>query len=568
MSDFTLGSLNLFSKSNFVPVINEPSVDAYISAVRQGISELRLSSTGKPDFRYPNLTTAEIEALESLRSDPTLTLKPADKGGAVVVMDTTKYVHEIMRQLNDPQVYRILDSDPKFMIADIIRRCLREALSAGIIDGGLSDFLEVAHPVTPVIYVLPKIHKTLIDPPGRPIVSGSDSIFSGIAFTLIHSRTEIQFLDTRVVFNEGVLQTELYTKPTDTNTFLCYNSSHPRRMIRSLPFSQFLRVKRVVSDENKLDATLNSMAVKFQDRDWCYTEESCGPTTWTSLGSCNGSNQSPIDIPVVSVQFNGSLGQFVFTNYSRKDALKTMSNTGHTVEIAIGDGVSISGAGLPAIYIATAFHFHWGVGTSGSEHRLSGRQYAMEMHVVHTKGGIQLSEAKLDPSGIAVLGFFIDVMDSANTSQLAVLSDLLGEVSTPGTTLQLNSSLSLTDLLGNVNLTMYYRYKGSLTTPTCNEVVLWTIFTDPITVPSKVVKAFSSAVKHVSGNLQTMLNNFRPPQPLNGRTVQASFPILIPLSPNSTAASNVTAVSNSHVTLQSSMVLHMSMLLVYCLTRF
>ncbi|XP_071988135.1 carbonic anhydrase 4-like isoform X2 [Engystomops pustulosus] len=273
--------------------------------------------------------------------------------------------------------------------------------------------------------------------------------------------------------------------------------------------------------------------------DWCYTEAPCGPSTWTSLGSCNGSRQSPIDIPEDSVLFNQRLSQIVFTNYSKKGVFRNVSNTGHTVEISLGDGVWVAGGGLPSTYSAIAFHFHWGNGSLGSEHRLSGRQYPMEMHIVHTKGGMNLSEAKKDPIGVAVFGFFIDVMDSANTSQLVMVSDLLEEVANPGTTMPLNLSQSLDDLLGDVNLTMYYRYNGSLTTPTCDEIVLWTIFKNPITVPSKVVTAFASAIKHnISANVETMQNNFRPVQPLNGRRVQASFPSVMALSPNSTATSN------------------------------
>ncbi|XP_075140937.1 carbonic anhydrase 4-like [Leptodactylus fuscus] len=305
----------------------------------------------------------------------------------------------------------------------------------------------------------------------------------------------------------------------------------------------------------------------MKSEQWCYTEESCGPSTWTLQDSCNGSRQSPIDIAEVSAQFSGSLGQFVFTNYSKKEALLTMRNTGHTVEISISDGVSISGGGLPSTYLATAFHFHWGNGTSGSEHRLSGKQYPMEMHIVHTKSGMNLSQAKQDPSGIAVLGFFIDVMDSANKSQLGGLSDLLVNVAIPGESLQLNSSFSLADLLGDVNLTTYYRYNGSLTTPTCDQAVLWTVFKYPITVPSKVVKTFSSAVRYnISGTLETMQNNFRPPQPLNGRSVQASFPSVIPPSPSSTAVS--TGAPSAQAALQPTMPLSMLMLPLLLLTSW
>lgn len=33
----------------------------------------------------------------------------------------------------------------------------------------------------------------------------------------------------------------------------------------------------------------------------------------------------------------------------------------------------------------------------------------MEMHVVMTKGNLTMDEAKADPKGIAVIGYFIDV---------------------------------------------------------------------------------------------------------------------------------------------------------------
>ncbi|XP_068103388.1 carbonic anhydrase 4-like [Hyperolius riggenbachi] len=313
---------------------------------------------------------------------------------------------------------------------------------------------------------------------------------------------------------------------------------------------------------------------------WCYTESSCGPSTWQSLGFCNGTQQSPINIPESSALYNGSLGVFTFNNYSDPSKLLTITNTGHTVEVAIDSGVSMSGGGLPAGYSAIAFHFHWGNGTSGSEHQLSGKQYPIEMHVVHTKGGVSLTDAKKDPTGIAVLGFFIDVsttqfrimfyvMDSANASQLGGLSGLLGQVSIPGTTLTLNSTFSLDGLLANVNRTMYYRYSGSLTTPTCDQVVVWTVFKQPIYVPSGVVQNFTSALKHnASGNMETMVNNFRPLQSLNGRQVQVSFTtfsstVTSNVTAKTTVASNVTATTSSSSCTQYSVIIYVSLSLQF-----
>lgn len=45
------------------------------------IDQLRL------DKDPPNLTTQEIEALYTIKKDPTIVIKPADKGSATVIMD-------------------------------------------------------------------------------------------------------------------------------------------------------------------------------------------------------------------------------------------------------------------------------------------------------------------------------------------------------------------------------------------------------------------------------------------------------------------------------------------------
>ena len=64
--------------------------------------------------------------------------------------------------------------------------------------------------------------------------------------------------------------------------------------------------------------------------------------------------------------------------------------------------------------------------------------------------------------------------------------------------------------------TRYSTYDGGLTTPTCNEVVKWINLMTPLKISSAQLKLFRTLI---DGKDKNIVDNFRSPQPLNGRTV-------------------------------------------------
>lgn len=62
------------------------------------------------------------------------------------------------------------------------------------------------------------------------------------------SDDSIPFLDLNISIRLNQIQTSIYYKPTDSHSYLPYDSCHPKHVLDSIPFSQFLRLKRICSE--------------------------------------------------------------------------------------------------------------------------------------------------------------------------------------------------------------------------------------------------------------------------------------------------------------------------------
>ncbi|XP_048874947.1 LOW QUALITY PROTEIN: carbonic anhydrase 15 [Brienomyrus brachyistius] len=269
--------------------------------------------------------------------------------------------------------------------------------------------------------------------------------------------------------------------------------------------------------------------------DFCYEDSHCGPNSWgNSFAQCfprTNSHQSPINLDSKMTR-KESLGALDLRGFDTVPSGNwTLKNNGHTVMLEV-NGLSVSGGGLSDTYQAQQLHFHWGgPSTNGSEHTVNGRRYPMEMHIVSMKTTHQnLTSALNDTSGLAVLGVLIDVADRDN-SNFSAISDSVAFVKYKGTTLPI-SPFPLISLLPMQNMSQYYRYHGSLTTPPCSEAVVWTVYEAPIYVSQKQVRAFASPLLMPSpsgvyyteegANKALLQNNFRDVQARSSWAVYAS----------------------------------------------
>jgi len=179
---------------------------------------------------------------------------------------------------------------------------------------------------------------------------------------------------------------------------------------------------------------------------------------------------------------------------------------------------SVSQGGLTDKYNFVQLHFHWSSDpkNGGSEHLINSKRFAAEMHLVHynTKYS-SFADATNHPDGLAVLGVMLDSNAGADHQGFAKIVQEAPSLAEAGAEKTLTNSLSLKDLLPN-NLSTFYRYDGSLTTPKFAEIVTWTVFDNPIPVSESQVEVLNQLKDHEN---KPLTDNYREVQPLNGRKI-------------------------------------------------
>jgi carbonic anhydrase len=231
---------------------------------------------------------------------------------------------------------------------------------------------------------------------------------------------------------------------------------------------------------------------------FCY-EGDCGPAHWATLSPdwelCGtGKEQSPVDIPATATVNPGGLK----LNY--QPSTLNIVNNGHSVQASFAPGSSLELDGK--VYQLQQVHMH-----AQSEHDVAGKAYPAEAHFVHQAA---------DGSRV-VVGVFLT--PGADNAAWAPFFANIPATEGPATTVA-GATLKPADMLPAQQ--SYYRYNGSLTTPGCTEGVKWLVMNTPIQVSDAQLASFTKEYH----------NNFRPVQPLNGRTflTTGAAPQALPVS--------------------------------------
>ena len=153
------------NKSNWKPQSIHNSLEVFQRAFKTGLLKSKIKHS-----KTKNLSKNQFTALKSLCENPDIVIKKADKGSAVVVLNTTDYLREGYRQLSDNSFYTQIDNDPTQEVGDKINHTLTKMRQKGLISNQNFEHLSCDKTLKEGrFYLLPKIHKKGV--PGRPICS-------------------------------------------------------------------------------------------------------------------------------------------------------------------------------------------------------------------------------------------------------------------------------------------------------------------------------------------------------------------------------------------------------------
>lgn len=245
-------------------------------------------------FGDSNLLTSELHALHTLRSDPSIVIRPANKSGRWVEMDAAQYSAECERQLGDTSFYRELPSPVAPHLPDDIFTELLDLRRYGFTNKReLSFLLPPSSPRQHKFNLLPKIHKeawsTALMPPGRPIIAEvlteSNNMARFIDFLALSSK--LRQLHPRYWAPHRGLTNSLSPTMLSSLHHECEISLH-ERPDRKKGLAEYNEPSSVILIENALTRLLHLVGLCLENNDFVFDQYTWLQISGVAMGKAFG----------------------------------------------------------------------------------------------------------------------------------------------------------------------------------------------------------------------------------------------------------------------------------------
>ena len=214
--------------------------------------------------------------------------------------------------------------------------------------------------------------------------------------------------------------------------------------------------------------------------------------------------QSPININENEVVEDNSKFSFESINYETIESTSVTYQNEFSISTPTLDNgnITVKINGTTFTYKLLNIHFHL-----NSEHTINGKNYDMEMHIVHENTNTE------DKNNLhMVIAYIFEIDDDDDDEEEKTFLDSIGF-----NTGEEVKNVNVKDIVKKEDV---YYYKGSLTTPPCTEDVNWVVIEDIKKMSKRQFDKFEEYVKNINENYSN--GNNRKTFELNGRKVYKS----------------------------------------------
>lgn len=244
---------------------------------------------------------------------------------------------------------------------------------------------------------------------------------------------------------------------------------------------------------------------------YLYGDKNILPENWGQQDAkCDGKVQSPINVISDATVFDDKIGPIEIRKTGGSpngSEMWKVENNGHTVKYTpLNSEFQWVMYPQQETFKLLQLHFHW----RGSEHIVDHHKFAGEVHLV--------TQSITNKEQYSVVGFLIKMVDEDNKAMRPLIEQMpqirIAEAKINSTAFRLRDIVPM-------NVKDFFRYTGSLTTPSCDEIVEWNLANSPVLTLSENQLVQLQTLLDKNGD--AILTNSRPIQPIGDRMVRRSF---------------------------------------------
>ncbi|KAK7490913.1 hypothetical protein BaRGS_00017785 [Batillaria attramentaria] len=289
----------------------------------------------------------------------------------------------------------------------------------------------------------------------------------------------------------------------------------------------------VTGQEARVDVKKKQIGLRLcgpADRDYSFNPSAPnGPNNWGRVSwCCDGFLQSPVHVTRQTARCGEVMGSVLYSTVLPVPGI--IYNTGligkypkmsfyGRVELT-----NVPGTNFRDRYVLDSLHVHFGNSRQvGSEHRVNGRFYDGELHLVHYKDTYRsLDDAMSREDGVAVIGLMLELVPDTSGPNWALwnmtmnMGRLLGVGSRYSRDHEVNPKW-LFPMRPD-----FFTYRGSLTGPPCSESVRWIVMEEPVKITREMLNVYWNLPSD-EGRLISDYTNVRAVYPTGNRMVQTNF---------------------------------------------